>query len=152
LDGEALAEDEWCMERKTAVITGARRPLGLGFAVARHLAELDFHVILAARALPEVKARAGERREENRAATALLAVLTTTLAAALADTPVVIDAVDPGRVASHPERGDDAEDRPAAEAARRVIVAATLAPGGPSGRLFVEGRFVEARASERSRA
>jgi NAD(P)-dependent dehydrogenase (short-subunit alcohol dehydrogenase family) len=33
----------------TALITGVSRPLGLGFAVARQLAEMNYHVILAAR-------------------------------------------------------------------------------------------------------
>jgi NAD(P)-dependent dehydrogenase (short-subunit alcohol dehydrogenase family) len=40
-----------------------------------------------------------------------LNALTTTLAGVLADTPILVNAVDPGSVASHPERGDDADDR-----------------------------------------
>lgn len=34
------------MKPKTALVTGVSRPLGLGFAVARQLAEKDYHVIL----------------------------------------------------------------------------------------------------------
>ncbi|WP_350355563.1 SDR family NAD(P)-dependent oxidoreductase [Mycolicibacterium pallens] len=37
------------MGQKVALITGTSRALGLGFAVARQLAELDYHVILSAR-------------------------------------------------------------------------------------------------------
>ncbi|MGA2248501.1 MAG: SDR family oxidoreductase [Verrucomicrobiota bacterium] len=65
--------------------------------------------------------------------------LTTTHAAALADTPILINAVDPGRVASHPERGDD-DDRSPAEAAQGVVWAGTLDAGGPSGGLFFDGK------------
>ena len=71
-----------------------------------------------------------------------LNALTTTLAAALAETPILINAVDPGRVATHPERGDDADDRSPAEAAKGVIWAATLDRGGPTGGLFVDGKPV----------
>ncbi len=71
-----------------------------------------------------------------------LNALTTTLAAALADTPILVNAVDPGRVASHPERGDDDEDRSPAEAAKGVVWAATLASGGPTGGLFFDGKPV----------
>lgn len=68
-----------------------------------------------------------------------LNVLTRTLATALADTSILINAVDPGSVATHPERGDDADDRPPAEAAKGVVWAATLDDGGPSGGFFHDG-------------
>ncbi len=237
---------------KTALVTGVSRPLGLGFAVSRQLAELNYHVILTARNVQHAEELAAELRRENLNATALrldladrssiyeaadslaktcdhldvlvnnashtpdfrtrstldvdldalhaafevnvfgcwgliqallpllrrapaarivnvssiaaqqvgkrgagpifspayslakytLNALTTTLAAALADTPILVNAVDPGRVASHPERGDDDEDRSPAEAAKGVVWAATLASGGPSGGLFFDGKPV----------
>lgn len=65
-----------------------------------------------------------------------LNALTTTLASALADTPILVNAIDPGSVASHPERGDDEDDRSPAEAAAGVIWAATLGLDGPTGGLF----------------
>lgn len=68
-----------------------------------------------------------------------LNVLTQTLAAALADTAILINAVDPGSVATHPERGIDPHDRTPADAARDVVRVATLGPDGPTGALFVEG-------------
>lgn len=71
-----------------------------------------------------------------------LNALTTTLAASLARTPILINAVDPGRVVSHPERGDDEDDRSPAEAAKGVVWAATLESGGPSGGLFFDGEPV----------
>ncbi len=71
------------MNRKPALVTGASRPLGLGFAVARQLAEQD-------------------------------------------------------------ERGDEADDRPAAEAAPGVVWAATLEADRPTGGLFLDG--LDARA------
>jgi short-subunit dehydrogenase len=37
------------MKPKTALIAGASRPPGLGFAVARQLAERAYHVILTSR-------------------------------------------------------------------------------------------------------
>lgn len=72
----------------------------------------------------------------------MLNVLTTVPARALADTPILVDAVDPGSTATHPERGDDASDRPAAESARGVVWAATLSPDGPTGGLFHDTRPV----------
>lgn len=239
---------------KTALITGVSRPLGLGFAVARRLAELDYHVILTARDVRQAEALALELRRASLSATAqrldladrasiretadhltgfldhldvlvnnashlpdfrtrsaldvdldalhaafevnvfgcwgliqallpllrrapaarivnvssiaaeqiekrgagpvfspahslakyTLNALTITLAAALADTPILVNAVDPGRVASHPERGDDAEDRSPAEAAKGVVWAATLGPGGPTGGLFFDGKPLRA--------
>jgi len=254
LDATPLDVHDQGMNRKTALVTGANRPLGLGFAVARQLAEQDHHVILTARDLRQADDRASELRRAGLSATAArldladrasireaadrlaqtvghldvlvnnashgpdfrtrsaldvdldalhatfevdvfgcwalilallpllrrapaarivnvssvaaqqigkpgvavvfspahslakhtLNVLTTTLAAALADTPIRVNAVDPGSIASHPERGDDEDDRPAAEAAWGVIWAATLDAGGPTGRLFLDGQPVEA--------
>jgi NAD(P)-dependent dehydrogenase (short-subunit alcohol dehydrogenase family) len=238
---------------RTALVTGVSRPAGLGFAVARRLAELDFHVILTARDLSAAEALAARLREEGHAATALrldlsdrgsmdeaaahltrafghldvlinnasgmpdfrtlsaleadmdtvrsafdvsvlgpwaltqallplltaapaarvvnvsslsaqqiatgldlgaplrapaysmakymLNALTTVLARALADTPILVNAVDPGNTATHPERGDDASDRPAAESARDIVRAATLGADGPTGELFSDGRI-----------
>jgi NAD(P)-dependent dehydrogenase (short-subunit alcohol dehydrogenase family) len=242
------------MNRKTALVTGASRPLGLGFAVARHLAEQDHHVILTARDLRQADDRASELGCAGLSATALrldladrasireaadhlarmfdhldvlvnnachgpdfrtrsaldvdldalhasfevdgfgcgalirallpllrrapaarivnvssvaakqigkpsvavvfspahsmakysLNALTTTLAAALADMAIRVNAVDPGSIASRPGRGDGHDDRPAAEAARGVVWAATLGADGPSGGLFLDG--LDARA------
>ncbi|MCG5433987.1 SDR family NAD(P)-dependent oxidoreductase [Mycobacterium sp. MYCO198283] len=69
----------------------------------------------------------------------LLNALTVALSRAFADTPILVNAVDPGETATHPERGGDA-DRPAAESARGVVWAATLGAGGPSGQLFRDRR------------
>lgn len=236
----------------TALITGVSRPLGLGFAVARQLAEKNYHVILAARDEAQADKLAEELRGEGLSASALrldladqssirnaagrlasmiehldvlvnnasampdfrtrsafdvdldalhmafevkvfgcwgliqallpllqrapaarivnvssaaaqqigqrgpgplfspayslanhtLNALTTTLAGVLADTPILINAVDPGPVASHPERGDDADDRSPSEAAKGVVWAATLDPQGPRGGLFFDGKPV----------
>ncbi|ANN67594.1 SDR family NAD(P)-dependent oxidoreductase [Bordetella bronchialis] len=65
-----------------------------------------------------------------------LDALTATLATALADTPILVNAVDPGSVATHPERGDDADDLPPAEAAKGIVRAATLSADGPTGGIF----------------
>ncbi|WP_031467715.1 SDR family NAD(P)-dependent oxidoreductase [Sciscionella sediminilitoris] len=72
----------------------------------------------------------------------LLDVLTTVLAKAFADTPILVNAVDPGDTATHPERGDDDNDRPAAESARGIVWAATLGADGPTGGLFRDGEPV----------
>ena len=72
----------------------------------------------------------------------MLNALTTVLARALADTPILVNAVDPGNTATHPERGDDETDRPAAESARDIVRAATLGPDGPTGVLFSNGQPV----------
>lgn len=71
-----------------------------------------------------------------------LNILTATLASAFRGTRVLVNAVDPGRVATHPERGDDAEDRPASESAAWIAWAATLPDGAPSGCVFLDGTQV----------
>lgn len=235
---------------RTALITGASRSLGLGFAVARRLAELDHHVILTARRVEQAEELAATLRRDGLSASALaldlvdgasvrglatglsdtidhldvlinnasampdfetssalevdldalhalfevnvfgcwgltqalllllrkapaarivnitsaaawqigsrepgplyspayslakytLNALTVTLANALADTPILVNAIDPGSVASHPERGDDEDDRSPYDAAKEVVWAATLGAGGPSGGLFRDGQ------------
>ena len=75
------------MQCKTALITGASRPLGLGFAVARQLAEQGHHVILTARALGEADARASELRRVGLSATALR--LDSQTAPAFAKRPII---------------------------------------------------------------
>jgi NAD(P)-dependent dehydrogenase (short-subunit alcohol dehydrogenase family) len=240
------------MTIKTALITGTSRPVGLGFAVARQLAELDYHIILTARDVSRAEPLAGQLRPYGHAATALrldltdqasmdeaagyltrtfghldalinnasdvpdfktlsaldadmdavrsametdvigpwaltqsmlplltaapaarivnlsslsalqiatgldlgaslrapahsiakhmLNALTTVLAHALEDTPILVNAVDPGDTATHPERGDDDSDRPAAESAHGVVWAATLGADGPTGGLIRDGQ------------
>lgn len=59
------------MTIKTALITGTSRPAGLGFAVARHLAELGYHVILSARDVSRAEPLAEQLRQDGYAATAL---------------------------------------------------------------------------------
>ena len=75
-----------------------------------------------------------------------LNALTVALAAALADTSILVNAVDPGSVASHPERGDDADDRAPADAAKGVVWAATLGADGPTGGFFRDGEPLPASA------
>lgn len=238
------------MKHKYAFITGVSRRQGLGFAVARQLAELDYHVILTARDIRKAEELAVELRRASHSATALridlvdrtsiieaagqltntfdhldvlvnnassfpdfrtrsaldvdldalqeafavdvfgcwgliqallpllrrapaarivnvssiaaqqigkrntdlifspahslakytLNALTTTLATALANTPILVNAVDPGSMATHPERGDDDKDRSPAEAAKGVVWAATLDHDGPTGGLFFDGK------------
>ncbi|WP_422748469.1 SDR family NAD(P)-dependent oxidoreductase [Mycobacterium sp. WMMD1722] len=70
-----------------------------------------------------------------------LTVLTGILSRELADGPILVNAVDPGDTATHPERGDD-HSRPAAESARDIVWAATLGPDGPNGMLFRDGQPV----------
>lgn len=72
-----------------------------------------------------------------------LNALTETLASALSDTPILVNAVDPGSVATHPERGDDEDDRSPDEAAAGIVWAATLGRDGPSGGFFHDGEPVE---------
>ncbi|ATL68827.1 SDR family NAD(P)-dependent oxidoreductase [Nocardia terpenica] len=69
-----------------------------------------------------------------------LDALTASLAAELRDTGILVNAVDPGEVATHPERGDEATARPAAESAPGIVWAATLPIGGPTGGLFRDGQ------------
>lgn len=241
---------------RIALVTGASRWLGLGFAVARQLAGLDYHVILTARQVEQAEALAAELRREGLRATALpldlsdrasvdalasalstiadhldvlinnasampdfesrsaldvdldalrslfeinvfgcwgltqaplpmlrrapaarivnvtsaaawqigsrtsgalfspayslakftLNALTVTLAGALGDTSILVNGVDPGSVATHPERGDDDDDRSPAEAAKGVVWAATLGSEGPSGGFFRDGEPLPAAA------
>ncbi|MEV6824032.1 SDR family NAD(P)-dependent oxidoreductase [Amycolatopsis sp. NPDC051102] len=56
-----------------------------------------------------------------------LDALTVALAAELRESGIVVTGVDPGSVATHPERGDDADDRSPAEAALDVVAAAGVA-------------------------
>lgn len=240
----------------TALITGVSRSLGLGFAVARQLAEKGYHVILAARDQQQAEQLASELRRSGHTATALgldladrdsihsaserlsekidrldvlvnnatampdferqsvfevdfdtlqalfkvsvfgtwalinallpllrrspaarivnvssaavqqiglhrpgpifspayslakytLNALTSTLAGALSETTILVNAIDPGPVASHPERGDDGGDRSPAEAAKGVVWAATLDTGGPTGGFFYDGQPVSANS------
>ncbi|MCL2516353.1 MAG: SDR family NAD(P)-dependent oxidoreductase [Microbacteriaceae bacterium] len=71
-----------------------------------------------------------------------LNALTLMLAAAFRDTPVLVNAVDPGQVDTHPELGTDDDDVPPAEAAKWVAWAATLPAGAPSGAVFADGERV----------
>jgi NAD(P)-dependent dehydrogenase (short-subunit alcohol dehydrogenase family) len=237
---------------KTALITGVSRPLGLGFAVARKLAEQDYHVILTARNVAQAEQFATQLRQDGLQATAfrldltdragmdevvtqvaesfghldvlinnasvfpdvgvlsaldadldavrealevdvigpwgliqatlpllrkapaarivnvssiaalqisagldlaaslrspahsiakyLITMLTSKFADELRDTRILVNAVDPGELASHPERGDDADARPAADSARGVVWAATLDEDGPTGGFFRDGQ------------
>lgn len=65
----------------------------------------------------------------------MLNALTVALARAFADTPILVNAVDPGDTATHPARADET-DRPPADSARGIVWAATLGADGPSGGLF----------------
>jgi NAD(P)-dependent dehydrogenase (short-subunit alcohol dehydrogenase family) len=241
------------MMTRTALITGVSRPLGLGFAVARQLAELGYHVVLTARNVEQAEQLATQLRQDNLRVTALrldltdrasmdetvthlarsfghldvlvnnastfpdmdvlsvldadldvvraalevdvigpwgliqatlpllrkapaarvvnvssiaalqitagvdlaaslrspahsiakhlLTVLTAKIADELRDTGILVNAVDPGEIASHPERGDEDNARPAADSARGVVWAATLDEDGPTGGLFRDGRW-----------
>jgi NAD(P)-dependent dehydrogenase (short-subunit alcohol dehydrogenase family) len=71
-----------------------------------------------------------------------LNVLTSVLARALKDTAILVNSVDPGETATHPERGDEDDARPAADSARGVVWAATLPLDGPSGGLFRDSQPV----------
>jgi len=64
------------------------------------------------------------------------------LGAAFRDTNVIVNAVDPGRVDTHPELGTDDEDVPPAEAAKWIAWAATLPAGSPSGAVFADGERI----------
>jgi len=69
-----------------------------------------------------------------------LNALTTVLARALQDTPILVNSVDPGETATHPERGDEDDARPAADSALGVVWAATLPHDGPTGGFFRDGQ------------
>jgi NAD(P)-dependent dehydrogenase (short-subunit alcohol dehydrogenase family) len=69
---------------------------------------------------------------------AALNALTSALAAELADTPILVNAVCPGSTASHGEPGPG--QRSVAVGAASVVWAATLPADGPSGGLYRDGR------------
>lgn len=70
---------------------------------------------------------------------ASLNALTSALAAELADTPVMVNAVCPGLTATFPG-AEDMGARPVTEGAASVVWAATLDPGGPRGGFFRDGK------------
>jgi NAD(P)-dependent dehydrogenase (short-subunit alcohol dehydrogenase family) len=70
---------------------------------------------------------------------AALHALTATLAAELAGTPVVVNAVDPGLTATWPG-AQSMGARPIGESVPGVVWAATLPDDGPRGGLFRDGR------------
>jgi NAD(P)-dependent dehydrogenase (short-subunit alcohol dehydrogenase family) len=70
---------------------------------------------------------------------AALNALTSTLAAELAGTPILVNAVCPGLTATWPG-AEDMGARPVAEGAASVLWAATLPDDGPSGELRRDGR------------
>lgn len=72
-------------------------------------------------------------------AKAALNALTIKFAAAFRDTGVLVNAVSPGFVATHPGLAELGA-RPVAEGARGVVWAATLPPGGPTGGFFEDGQ------------
>lgn len=72
-----------------------------------------------------------------------LVQLTATLASSFASSPILINAVDPGSIATQPDRADPT-DRSPSEAAKGVIWAATLPASGPSGGFFLDGLPVPA--------
>ncbi|WP_432842516.1 SDR family NAD(P)-dependent oxidoreductase [Dactylosporangium sp. CA-092794] len=69
--------------------------------------------------------------------------LTASLAVELRDAGILVNSVDPGQFASHPELGDDNDGRPTAESARWVAWAAMLPAGAPTGMLFEDGRTAD---------
>lgn len=72
----------------------------------------------------------------------MLNALTAVLGRALDDTAILVNAVDPGETATHPERGDDENDRAADESAHDIVWAATLPAGGPTGKVFRDRKLV----------
>ena len=70
---------------------------------------------------------------------AALNALTATLAAELADTPILVNAVCPGLTATWPG-AEQMGARPVAEGAASVVWAATLPDDGPRGGFFRDGR------------
>ncbi|SEP46132.1 SDR family NAD(P)-dependent oxidoreductase [Amycolatopsis saalfeldensis] len=83
--------------------------------------------------------RASLRAPAHSFAKHVLNVLTEVLAHALKDTPILVNSVDPGETATHPERGDEDSARPAADSARGIVWAATLPHNGPTGGFFRDG-------------
>jgi NAD(P)-dependent dehydrogenase (short-subunit alcohol dehydrogenase family) len=71
-----------------------------------------------------------------------LDILTGVLARSLKDTRILVNSVDPGETATHPERGDEDNARPAAESARGIVWAATLPADGPTGGVFRDGQLL----------
>ncbi len=69
--------------------------------------------------------------------------LTASLAVELRDAGILVNSVDPGRFASHPELGADNDGRPTVESARWVAWAAMLPADGPTGLLFEDGTPVD---------
>ena len=68
-----------------------------------------------------------------------LNVLTRKLAAELANTGILVNSVDPGRVAT--DMGGHG-GRPVQEGAKGIVWAATLPDDGPSGGFFCDGKAV----------
>ena len=68
-----------------------------------------------------------------------LNALTVKMASAFADTPVLVNAASPGWIATYPGTAEMGA-RPVAKGAASVIFAATLPDGGPSGKLFRDGK------------
>ena len=75
-----------------------------------------------------------------------LNALTESFAAALRDTPILVNAVDPGTTATHPEFGAQDDVRSAAASARGVVWAALLPAGGPTGGFFRDEQPVDAHS------
>jgi NAD(P)-dependent dehydrogenase (short-subunit alcohol dehydrogenase family) len=65
--------------------------------------------------------------------------MTVKIAAALDGTPILINAVDPGWIATYPGTAEQGA-RPVKDGAAGVVFAATLPDGGPSGRFFRDGK------------
>lgn len=69
-------------------------------------------------------------------------VLTGMLANAFRGTSVLVNAVDPGQVATGTVLGDDEDDRSPAESAAWILWAATLPADGPTGAVFEDGEQI----------
>lgn len=67
---------------------------------------------------------------------------TVKLAQSLKDTGILVNAVDPGFTATHPELGDQEWARPAGESAKGIVWAATLPSDGPTGGFFRDGQII----------
>jgi NAD(P)-dependent dehydrogenase (short-subunit alcohol dehydrogenase family) len=83
-------------------------------------------------------ARAGAAATYGISKAALLA-LTSTLAAELAGTPIIVNAVDPGLTATWPG-AENMGARPASESVPGIVWAATLPDDGPRGGFFRDGQ------------